>query len=100
MTDWLHPLHKHIFTEKEYAFILKYNEDVKNRSTGKSTIAALRLIAQCLHNPGIFYRIQDHGGTDRSHQNLESLIKESVTRLELKGFEFRNESDCLFVRFK
>lgn len=100
MTDWLHPLHKHIFTEKEYEFVLKYGENINSRRTGKSTIAALRLIAQCLHNPGVFYRIQDHHGTDKSHQNLKNLIKEIVTRLELKGFEFRNESDCFFVRFK
>lgn len=100
MTEWLHPLHKYIFDENLY-YITKENViNLNRRRIGKSTITALRIIAKCLENPEIYFKVLDHHGTIESHRAFKALIEEMISKLDLKGFEFQKVDEYFLVRFK
>jgi len=100
MTEWLHPLHKYIFDENLY-YITKENVlNLKYRRTGRSTVAALRIIAKCLENPEVYFRVLDHHGTVESHKAFRDLIEEMIFELDFKGFEFQKVDEYFLVRFK
>lgn len=99
MTDWLHPLHKHIFTEEYYKRSRDSNIWLRGRRTGKSTLLAFELISLCMKHPGIYVEIIDHHETCRANLDLLYLIRNIISKLDFKGFEFKREKNKFFMRF-
>lgn len=100
MTAWLHPLHKYLFTEEDYKIIKERNPYLRGRRTGKSTLLAFDLISLCMKHPGVHIEIIDHHGAYSANLTLFYLVENIISKLDLKGFEFKRDKNKLFMRFE
>lgn len=70
---------------------LHYNEALAplvNRSVGRSTVIALRVIADSIDQPGTPLRVHDHWPTQMASAELFGMVKGIVDKLGLTGFTF------------
>lgn len=74
---------------KNHLHALKRIEsEYPERHSGRSTAQALRLISDCIKNPGVWHGVHDHHGTNKANENLYYMCQQYVTLLNLHYFKF------------
>lgn len=71
-------------------------DHVEIRGTGKSTVIALRLIADAIERPGKWFEVKDHEGSRRATEHLMNqiwdIIRNNQFDIELDSQRFRIKS--------
>lgn len=69
-----------------------------NRRTGRSTVRALRLLAEAIDNPGTILQVSDHHETVKADAELTTLCRQITEVLNLSDFTFtRTTLVCKFA---
>lgn len=84
----LHPLHTPEFVCAQIQQTGEYFDE--QRQTGRTTAAALALIAKCIRTPRNPLSIRDHAGIPAADVNMRSVVRIVVQKLQLKEFYIRD----------
>lgn len=70
------------------------------RNTGRTTRMILKIIYTAMYNPGQPIVIMDHENTVRNIKlNVVPRVKETIARLQLKGFEIKRDNSRYLLVF-
>lgn len=70
------------------------------RATGRTTRMILKIIYTAMYTPGQPIAIMDHENTVRNiEMNVAPKVRETIARLQLKGFEIKRERNRYLLVF-